>query len=465
MPWLSEFVLSNPVALFSLLALLIPVLIHLFNPSRGVLVYVGNIKLIEKAKNLKVTEIKIRQWLLLILRLIIFSLLTLILANLLGPNNQAVKEGQSVFISANWFNKASDKDKRQLAKSHPVAKFYRFERGFPPIENVNDTNILVGQLETINRFRTDSLIAELIDSTLLTNDTFIYTTNLLNQFSAQRNLASLILPKGSTIHWKMLDQAINHNNSMTVQVYYDTSRTEDISYFNQAFKILNESSASLTVQYFNIPSSGEIENENETPRQQSDESENEKWIIWLSDSSLPTSLYERIFEGSNLITDNPSSEIQLSRAQPLSLVRVGLVDIKLTHKLPPLNDDHSVVIWKDLQQRPLLSQLSKLDKRELNSSSGSYFQFHSRFNPAWSDLVEGIQFPIVLSKVLSLSGRNQVGKLIGQTELPEFKPTLEVEDIAHKTFATSYRAFLLLLLSMIWLLERWLSERIIRSHD
>ena len=71
---LSGLSILTPAAWWALAALAIPLLIHLFSRSRGRLVYTGHIDLIRQARRVKVTELRLTQRLLLMVRLGIFTL-------------------------------------------------------------------------------------------------------------------------------------------------------------------------------------------------------------------------------------------------------------------------------------------------------------------------------------------------------------------------------------------------------
>lgn len=77
--------LLSPAALWGLAALAIPVIIHLVNRSRGKRVLVGNIGLIRAARRRRASEIRLEQWLLLLIRILLLVIATLILARLVLP--------------------------------------------------------------------------------------------------------------------------------------------------------------------------------------------------------------------------------------------------------------------------------------------------------------------------------------------------------------------------------------------
>lgn len=72
----------NPTYLWSLLALAVPVIIHLWSKKEGKVIQVGSLKLLQEADSKQSSRIQLNEWLLLLLRLLIIALLACILA---GP--------------------------------------------------------------------------------------------------------------------------------------------------------------------------------------------------------------------------------------------------------------------------------------------------------------------------------------------------------------------------------------------
>ncbi|MCJ8269199.1 MAG: BatA domain-containing protein, partial [Psychrosphaera sp.] len=98
----------SAVALVGLISLVIPILIHLFNPGKGRLVWVGNINLVRLTKKNAVTERRISRWLLLLLRLLIFTLITLLLAQTYFKGDVSFGEKTITIVSPQWLEQASE---------------------------------------------------------------------------------------------------------------------------------------------------------------------------------------------------------------------------------------------------------------------------------------------------------------------------------------------------------------------
>ena len=71
---------ANPTYLWAFLGLLVPIAIHLWSNKEGKVIKVGSIKFLENSESSQSKSIKLNEYLLLFLRLLLLSLLVLILA-------------------------------------------------------------------------------------------------------------------------------------------------------------------------------------------------------------------------------------------------------------------------------------------------------------------------------------------------------------------------------------------------
>ncbi|BDX05901.1 BatA domain-containing protein [Planctobacterium marinum] len=77
--------LLAPLGLLFLLAVAVPVIIHLLNPDKGKRLLLGSIQFLEKVKPTQQPSYRIKHWLLLLLRCLLIALLALLLARLTLP--------------------------------------------------------------------------------------------------------------------------------------------------------------------------------------------------------------------------------------------------------------------------------------------------------------------------------------------------------------------------------------------
>ncbi len=125
------WLLLAPAGLFGLLALAIPVAIHLISRGRGRRVLIGNIELVRAARQTRVTSLRLTQWLLLLLRVLIVIVAALLLARLALQGIGSVDEDAS-YVTPGWLRAASgaeraellDPDARVLTAGYPLAQGY-----------------------------------------------------------------------------------------------------------------------------------------------------------------------------------------------------------------------------------------------------------------------------------------------------------------------------------------------------
>lgn len=118
--------------LFGLLSLAIPLIIHLFNKSRGRLVRIGSIELVRQSRQRRVTEVKLAQYLLLVLRLLIFFLAALVLAQLVRQG-LATTDNDTAYVAPAWLQNASTAALDDMLTASTDTDTYLLEAGFRPL--------------------------------------------------------------------------------------------------------------------------------------------------------------------------------------------------------------------------------------------------------------------------------------------------------------------------------------------
>src|SRR5690554_6484630 len=133
---LSELTFLQPFALWSLAALAIPILIHLFNRSRGRLVKIGHIDLLRDTRKLQVTELKLSAWLLLLLRICLFTLAALLLAGLALPGLSSNAKA-TAYVTPAWLLNAQAQEITELLDRYADERTSRvqlLQDGFPVLD-------------------------------------------------------------------------------------------------------------------------------------------------------------------------------------------------------------------------------------------------------------------------------------------------------------------------------------------
>lgn len=126
------WLLLAPAGLFGLLALAIPVLIHLISHGRGRRVLTGNIELLRAARQARVTTLRLTQWLLLLLRMTIVIVATLLLARLALQGIDSA-DADITYVTPGWLYSAADAERTELLSLEPAARV--LAPGFPPAQD------------------------------------------------------------------------------------------------------------------------------------------------------------------------------------------------------------------------------------------------------------------------------------------------------------------------------------------
>ena len=99
------WLLLSPAGLLGMLALAIPIAIHLISSGRGRRVLIGNIELVRAARQARVTTPRLTEWLLLLLRVLIVIVATLLLAELARQGLGSVDDDVS-YVTPGWLRAA-----------------------------------------------------------------------------------------------------------------------------------------------------------------------------------------------------------------------------------------------------------------------------------------------------------------------------------------------------------------------
>ena len=441
MSWLLNFSLQSPISLLAISSLLIPVLIHIFNINKGKKVYIGNIALIAKAKQIRITQVKLRQWILFLLRLFLFTLLILLLHKLFYHTDKEYPEHTSVFVTSSWLQQATVREKEIFTKRHAEHQVFHLNPGFPRINDIIEYSSV-----NSNELKLEPLLVELKNTQLVSTDNKIYSTLKQDEFSITRSPYLRELFNHSKFEWFTSQSTQNTKNPISVLIFHSSNRSTSLNTLKIALDTINKLSKNI---HYQIQELNEISNAE--PLTLLDRSQPD-WIFWLSDTSVPESILSLISQGSNLVRDMPKN-LKLDGAPVLANNIIGIqsLDVVFNHQLPLVDETKQIPLWKNQYGSMALSYQPK--------DRGKLFQFHSRFNSKWNDMPNSIQFPIILAKLLSSTTRINSNREISSSQLLLTKSsrnkTIELFDFDNY----SLRNLLLFLISIIWLLERALSER------
>jgi hypothetical protein len=126
------WLLLAPAGLLGLLALAIPVAIHLISRGRGRRVLVGNIELVRAARRTRVTTLRLTQWLLFMLRVSIVIVATLLLARLALQGIGSADAGVS-YVTPGWLRAATETERTEILALEPAARV--LTAGYPAAQD------------------------------------------------------------------------------------------------------------------------------------------------------------------------------------------------------------------------------------------------------------------------------------------------------------------------------------------
>lgn len=448
--WLSGLSVFTPAAWWALLTLAIPVLIHLFSRSRGRLVHIGHIDLVRRAQKLRVTEIKLTQWLLLLLRLGIFALAAMILAGLATTGMYSSK-APTLYVTPAWLYTSSKEDIDTLlgdAEQAPGSRVYLLQPGFP---QANREQLNTGRQQNLawtGEFADVwALLSERLSLEQHRGKVTVYATDYMLQFGTRRPE----LPRD--IEWR-----VRHSQqpppadkkAIRVLIIHDADRASDAALISGVLSILKEHRLpQLIWETMNSDQLGET-------------TVNTDWLIHLGADRLSTAQIEKLNFPMVILADASGADASgvnsESTSQFVSLPFYPFTTFRLD-RLNRIGSDgtgehtteNEKVLLKSPDGNPLLQESQHGRTRLL--------KFNSRFNPKWSSLTQQVEFPELLLQLLTGSGQDALrftDARINAANLPA-KQELHASDIPLPR--RSLQGLLAILLVILWVSERWLSER------
>ena len=428
----------NPAAWWALLALCIPLIIHLFSKSRGRLVRIGHIDLIRQARKLQVTELKLTQWLLLFLRLSIFTLAYLILAGLAtaGLNSS---NANTIYLTPNWLSNASTADFTELlgdADQAAESRTFLLQSGFPAIDRDQlETDRQQLPRDTAEFNNAWALLSERLSLEHHRGKVSVYITDYMLQFGSYKPN----LPRHVDWHIAHPDKApVLDRRPVRAMIVFAPDRADDASRLDTVLSLLKEHRMpELTWE------SIDINRLPETPG-------HTNWVILLGDSVFEPEIIEKLNSPTVIFADATGGASD-NASQFIDLPFYPFTRFRLDQfSLPALHDNEKILLTTAAGS-PLLQE-SHYGKTRL-------LQFNSRFDPRWNSLTQQAEFPELFLQLMS--GNEAERQRYANARLSD--PNLQT----HSNDATadiplphrSLTGLLAALLTFLWIIERWLSER------
>lgn len=441
--------IAYPLAMWALLILLIPLLIHLFNRSKGRLVNIGHIDLVKQAKKLRVTEVKLDHWLLLLVRLSIFALLVLLLAGLSAPRSSQ-NMAPAIYITESWLADADDDEIHALiekADESAQVQLQLLQTGFPTIDRQWLNDLKVSSLPEAGNF-TDvwPLLLEKLDDEGHAGPVTVYATDNSSQFGEHMP----ILPERVTWQFRpspaASDFAVTRYHAVIVYAQARIVATQEMS---SLFELLKKHRLP-GLSWETVPVEGLKETYPESD-----------WLILLTEdesklpalknNQTPTTVF---MDAAYTQTVSTQEYVELTFYPFSSFILKQYVVTSMDSRTATDTGDWKTVL-KTQSGQPVLE--------EFNSAQLRILKFNSRFHNDWNSLLLQAEFPELFLQLMlgeqGLSSRYPNSRVNPDTL--QNRPS--GNDKSSRVSLESLAQTLLFLLVFLWVLERWLSER--RSRD
>lgn len=174
------------------------------------------------------------------------------------------------------------------------------------------------------------------------------------------------------------------------------------------------------------------------------------WIVWLSARPVPAAVLDRVRRGATLLTDAGSQPTRDRRSRIVLVDRPS--DAWLTRR--SADADSAAPLWTDGTGAPLLS-MARVGR-------GLHYHFHSRFHPAWSELVLRAEFPEALAQLwigADSAGPGGDDRPIAVSQLLPAPDSASSPTLPPPTNGRSLFVPVWLLALTLFALERWLTAQ------
>ncbi|AZQ84197.1 hypothetical protein EKO29_09285 [Colwellia sp. Arc7-635] len=286
----ASFSVQSPWAFTALLAVIVPLVLHLINKSQAKEIKFANIALIAALKPKIMREFRLNECWLLLLRIVLLVVSVLLLANII--NRQALISDEAVqVVTTDWLNESNNSQRQQLATSSADTKTYlladnnkrlsaseilawpikakltKKSDGTALTNKANKEEPELGRTEISTTQYENTLQQLSYFSETLSEKTKItaFVTDRANQYQLNNETSNIALD--NSIDWQILTIAESHYNQynapINVLIIYDQDRAVDIKYFQQALALLKQQTApNLTFSYWlndGVDSNAELE--------------------------------------------------------------------------------------------------------------------------------------------------------------------------------------------------------------
>ena len=425
---IGDFSFLSPQGLWLLAALAIPILIHLFSRSKGKHVLIGDIELIRQARKDRVREVRLSQWLLLLLRMLIVATLTLLMADLVRQGLED-RTDDSAYVTPQWLAAATEQEKQSLLAGSSQ-NIYLLADGLPEI-NPETIELVLNETSSSRDASAWAYLSEALATINHQGAVSVYATSQASDWPARR----LDLPRD--VSWNLLEgDSELSGQPVSALIVFDRQRANDARLMEMAMEALRQHRVP------NLSWSSIVDTEAGTVSDRPD------WLVWLSDEDIPTELSSPSGTPVTILTDRSiQSAVPLENRPGTSSLADTKINLHRVHSnLEAVGDS---VAWEMDNGYPLLTRTQSGTTRILN--------FASRFSTSWTDLQLQAEFPGLLLRTL----HEEAEQYAAFPASIEYSQAVRGGSESGKTQSPSrsMHFWLAMLLAALWMTERWLSER------
>ena len=499
------FQLFNPIWLFGISGITIPLIIHLWNVKRGKTLKIGSVSLLGESSRQNARSLRLLDLLLLLLRCLLIIIVSLLLAEpvWISTNNAGQQRGWILIEPENFKETYSRFQKEIDSLDQAGYDLHLFEPGFKAagIEKLKDAAITKDS--TAAKLSYWSLLRMLDQEIPEGSHAYIFTPNRMNRFKGERPEIVTKLswktftPMDSTASWiesawfsgdsiraiiarsgtegtkrspvnigpsdRTTAFAVNIQNGSTSLSFKNISNADqkpvridtstiriavytgnfqkDAEYLKAAIGAIQKYTG-RKIELSSIKS-GEINGA-------------QNMVFWLSEKRPSASQLRSLRAGSSIFiyeagkTEDINSRIILPE---LSLQKEAIA----LYKRIPLSQssNNNSTVWEDGFGTPLLD-LETVNKVRV-------YHFYSRFKPEWNELVWNEDFVKILMPVIIPEVRNPGSELYDRRSVTESRIIPAMAEIksgtVQKNKESDLKSAFWISLMLLFLCERWLSFR------
>ncbi len=432
-----------PLGLLALFALVAPIVIHLLSRKPGKTVKVGSLQFLEATESRQLRSLKLTDVPLLLLRTAMLAMLALLLAQPLWKKSSRPTEAQThgwVLIAPEILRGTPAAPITQLVDSLSAAgnALHLLAPDFPAVQALSEK--ILRDSDSAQRYW--SLLRELDLQLPAGAPLWIFAPDRLAFFRGERPTLQRMM------HWFGVPiPPENHDSPSTVSsdstsalILYDANHEEDARYIQTALEAV--------IEFGGLP----IETQSHFIRENFAVAQNTKWLFWLAAQPVSKILLQQIESGLCLISDAGAAEYERVDSRIIMADQRMEIFPRLQQRVIAANN--GVTLWTDGFGAPLLEG-ERLGK-------GWHYRFHSRFHPAWNELVLSAAFPQWLHTLLNLPETIPDQRRISVAQSrPNIRAAATSQTLSFTT--TSLHVPFWLLAAVLFIVERWLAGKTKRS--